>query len=100
MQGTYGVAGADLTYPAIGVTAAGRGVMAFSYTDATTNPSAAYAPIDASVGGGDTHIIATGAARHDGLTSYKSQVRNPPRTRRGDHRAAAVDGHSVWVASE
>src|SRR5207237_9719632 len=27
MQGTYGIAGASLTYPAIGVTASGRGVM-------------------------------------------------------------------------
>src|SRR5204863_5985089 len=30
-QGTYGVAGASLTYPAIGVTSSGRGVIAFSY---------------------------------------------------------------------
>ena len=101
-QGTYGIAGASLTYPAIGVTAAGRGVMAFSYTDdTTTNPSAAYAPIDASVGLGDTHIIATsGATRDDGFTSYKSQVGNPPRTRWGDYGSAAVDGNSVWIASE
>jgi hypothetical protein len=100
-QGTYGIAGASLTYPAIGVTAAGRGVMAFSYTDdATTNPTAAYAPIDASVGVGDTHFITTGRARDDGFTSYKSQVGNPPRTRWGDYGAAAVDGNSVWIASE
>src|SRR5919201_893574 len=99
-QGTYGVAGADLTYPAIGVTASGRGVMALSYTDATTNPSAAYAAIDASAGVGDTHIIATGAARDDGFTGYKSEVGNPPRTRWGDYGAAAVDGNSVWIASE
>ena len=99
-QGTYGVSGADLTYPAIGVTASGRGVMAFSYTDAATNPSAAYAAIDASVGVGDTHIIATGATRDDGFTSYKSFVGNPPRTRWGDYGAAAVDGNSVWIASE
>jgi hypothetical protein len=99
-QGTYGVTGADLTYPAIGVTASGRGVMAFSYTDGSTNPSAAYAPIDASVGVGDEHTIATGAARDDGFTSYKSQVGNPPRTRWGDYGAAAVDGNSVWISSE
>jgi hypothetical protein len=99
-QGTYGVAGASLTYPAIGVTAAGRGVMGFSYTDATTDPSAAYASIDASAGLGDYHIIATGAARADGFTSYKSQVGNPPRTRWGDYGAAAVDGNTVWLASE
>jgi hypothetical protein len=102
MQGTYGIAGASLTYPAIGVTAAGRGVMAFSYTDATTNPSAAYAPIDGSVGVGDTHIIATsGATRDDGFSGYKQQrFPNPIRSRWGDFGAAAVDGNSVWIASE
>ena len=42
----------------------------------------------------------TGAAQDDGFTSYKSQVGNPPRTRWGDYGAAAVDGNSVWVASE
>jgi hypothetical protein len=102
MQGTYGISGASLTYPAIGVTAAGRGVMAFSYTDATTNPSAAYAPIDAQVGVGDTHIIATsGATRDDGFSGYKQQ-RFPLsiRSRWGDYGAAAVDGNSVWIASE
>src|SRR6266700_3971472 len=52
LQGYLGVAGADLTYPAIGVTSSGRGVMAFTYTGDTTNPSAAYVPLDASVGAG------------------------------------------------
>jgi len=99
-QGTYGVPGASLTYPAIGVTSSGRGVMAFSYTDSATNPSAAYAPIDASAGVGDTHIIKTGANPDDGFTSYKAQVGNPPRTRWGDYGAASVDGNSVWLASE
>ena len=100
LQGTYGIAGASFSYPAVGVTASGRGVMTFSYTDATTNPSAAYAPIDAQLGLGDTHIIYTGATRDDGFTSYKSQVGNPPRTRWGDYSAAAVDGNSVWIANE
>ena len=102
MQGTYGIAGASLTYPAIGVTASGRGVMAFSYTDdTTTKPSAAYAPIDGSVGVGDTHIIAMGATRDDGFSGYKQQrFPNPIRSRWGDYGAAAVDGNSVWIASE
>jgi len=101
MQGTYGITGASLTYPAIGVTQSGRGVMTFSYTDATTNPSAAYAPIDALVGLGDTHIIKSGATRDDGFTSYVAQVGGPvPRTRWGDYSAAAVDGNSVWIANE
>ena len=44
--------------------------------------------------------MATGAAADDGFTSYKAQVGNPPRTRWGDYGAAAVDGNSVWIASE
>ena len=100
LQGYLGKAGADLTYPAIGVTPSGRGVMAFSYTDATTYPSAGYAAIDALVGTGPISVAAEGKGTDDGFTSYKSQVGNPPRTRWGDYGAAAVDGSSVWIASE
>jgi hypothetical protein len=102
MGGYLAAAGHDFTYPAVGVTASGRGVMAFTDTGDTTNPSAAYAPIDASVGVGAWTDVpgGTGAAQDDGFTSYKSQVGNPPRTRWGDYGAAAVDGSSVWIASE
>ncbi|TMD61424.1 MAG: hypothetical protein E6I87_02855 [Chloroflexi bacterium] len=102
LQGTAGVPGKDLTYPAIGVTASGRGVMAFTLTGdgATDYPSAAYAGIDAQAGLGDVHIAGAGLATDDGFTSYKAQVGNPPRTRWGDYGAAAVDGNSVWIASE
>ena len=100
LQGYLGQAGADLTYPAIGVTPSGRGVMAFSYTGDSTFPSAGYAPIDALVGTGPISIAQEGAATDDGFTSYKAQVGNPPRTRWGDYSAAAVDGSSVWIASE
>jgi hypothetical protein len=101
-QGYLGAAGYDFTYPAIGVTASGRGVMAFTATGDALNPSAAYAPIDAIVGAGQWNVVngGTGAVQDDGFTSYKSQVGNPPRTRWGDYGAAAVDGNSVWVASE
>jgi hypothetical protein len=102
MQGYLGASGYDFTYPAIGVTASGRGVMAFTATGDTLNPSAAYAPIDAMVGVGSWNAVpgGTGAALDDGFTSYKSQVGNPPRTRWGDYGAASVDGNSVWIASE
>src|SRR4029077_13477008 len=73
LQGYTGVAGADLTYPAIGVTASGRGVMAFTYMGDSTFPSAAYAPIDASVGVGAWSFAGPGgqgAATDDGFTSY------------------------------
>ena len=100
LQGYLGKAGADLTYPAIGVTPSGRGVMAFSYSDASTFPSAAYAAIDAIAGIGPISTAAPGLATTDGFTSYKAQVGSPPRTRWGDYGAAAVDGSSIWIASE
>ncbi len=102
LQGYLAAAGYDLTYPAIGVTASGRGIMAFTATGNTLSPSAAYASIDAVSGVGAWNIVpgGQGAAQDDGFTSYKAQVGNPPRTRWGDYGAAAVDGDSVWVASE
>jgi hypothetical protein len=102
-EGFLAAAGADLTYPAIGVTPSGRGIMAFTYTGDATNPSAAYAPIDAFIGTGAWSFAGPGgegAAVDDGFTSYKSQVGNPPRTRWGDYGAAAVDGNSIWIGSE
>jgi hypothetical protein len=103
-SGNMGVAGADLTYPAIGVTGSGRGVMAFTYTGNATFPSAAYAPIDAKVGAGPWSFAGPagqGAAADDGFSGYKAQ-RFPRgiRPRWGDYGAAAVDGDSIWIASE
>ncbi len=103
LQGYLGAAGHDFTYPAIGVTPSGRGIMAFTATGDALNPSAAYASIDAVAGVGAWNVVTggTGAAQDDGFTSYKQQVGgNPPRTRWGDYGAAAVDGNSIWIASE
>ena len=102
LSGYLGATGHDFTYPAIGVTAGGRGVMAFTDTGDTTNPSAAYAASMHSPASGVWNDVpgGVGAAPTDGFTSYKSQVGNPPRTRWGDYGAAAVDGNSVWIASE
>ena len=103
MSGYLGAAGHDFTYPAIGVTASGRGVMAFTATGDTLNPSAAYASIDALAGVGDWSVVdgGTGAAVDDGFSGYKAQnFPNPIRPRWGDYGAAAVDGNSIWIASE
>jgi hypothetical protein len=99
LQGIVGVAGTDLTYPAIGVNASGRGVVAFTLTGDTDNPSAAYASIDALAGVGDVHLIAAGAAASDTFTGYRQQL-NPRRPRWGDYGAASVDGNTIWIASE
>ncbi|MDQ6923680.1 MAG: hypothetical protein M3Z74_05860 [Pseudomonadota bacterium] len=102
LQGYLGASGHDFTYPAIGVTASGRGVIAFTATGDITNPSAAIAPIDAHVGAVEWAVVSggVGAAPDDGFTGYKAEVGNPPRTRWGDYGAAAVDGDSIWIASE
>jgi hypothetical protein len=99
-QGYLGLTNNNVTYPAIGVTSSGRGVMAFTLVGADHYPSAAYASIDAVAGVGDIHIAKAGLGPDDGFTSYKAFVGNPPRTRWGDYGAAAMDGDSVWVASE
>src|SRR5262245_53557231 len=100
LQGTLALANNHLTYPAIGVTSSGRGVMAFTVVGDDHYASAGYASLDASIGAGDIHIAAEGVGLDDGFTSYKAQVGNPPRTRWGDYGAAAVDGKSIWIASE
>ena len=46
IQGIFGVEDSDLSYPAIGVTPSGRGVVAVTVAGGTTFPSAGYAAID------------------------------------------------------
>jgi len=100
LQGYLALANNNLTYPAIGVTQSGRGVMAFTVVGADHYPSPGYAAIDAKVGAGDVHVIVEGAGPSDGFTSYKAFVGNPPRTRWGDYGYTAVVGNSIWIASE
>jgi hypothetical protein len=100
-QGYLGAAGHDFTYPAIGVTTSGRGIIAFTDTGNTTFPSAAYASLDAKIGVGPWNNVpgGDGAATDDGFTGYVAQV-GTPSSRWGDYGAAAVDGNSIWIASE
>jgi hypothetical protein len=101
-QGYLGLSGNNLTYPAIGVTANGRGVMAFTLVGTDYYPSAGYAPIDAVGGAGDVHVAAAGLGPADGFSGYKI-FGDPPGTTRprwGDYGAAAIDGNKVWIASE
>jgi hypothetical protein len=102
LSGYLGADGYDFTYPAVAVTNSGRGIIAFTATGNTLNPSAAYASLDAKIGAGPWNVVpgGQGATVDDGFTSYKSQVGNPPRTRWGDYGAAASDGNNLWLASE
>ena len=98
LQGQAGVAGTDLTYPAVGVTQSGRGVIAFTLTGDSNYPSAAFAGMDDKVGMGDIQIAAAGAGPWDGFTGIIAYGAGRPRW--GDYGAAAVDGQTIWIASE
>jgi hypothetical protein len=99
-QGQFGVAGNHLSYPTVGVTASGRGVITFTLVGADHYPSAAFAGLDAGAGAGPVQVAREGLGPSDGFTSYKAFVGNPPRTRWGDYGATAVDGNNIWIASE
>ena len=98
-QGYIGLAGNNVNYPTIAVTPSGRGVIAFTLVGADHYPSAAYASLDAKIGAGDIHVAAEGAGPDDGFTGYAGLV-SSVRSRWGDYGAAAVDGNTIWVASE
>jgi hypothetical protein len=98
LQGQAGIANTDLTYPAVGVTQSGRGVIAFTLTGDNDYPSAAFSGLDANAGMGNVQVAATGAGSWDGFTSYV--IFGSGRPRWGDYGAAAVDGSNIWVASE
>jgi hypothetical protein len=97
-QGTLAVAANNLIVPAIGVTPSGKGVITFTVSGRDHFPSAGYATIDAKSGAGAIQIAAEGAAPEDGFAGYSFFGYNQPRW--GDYSATAVDGQTVWVASE
>jgi hypothetical protein len=104
-QGVLGLADNNLTYPAVGVTASGRGIIAFTVlgsggaTNSGNFPSAGFAALDALVGAGPLQIAAPGLGPEDGFTSYKAFV-GKGRNRWGDYGAAVADGNTIWMASE
>jgi hypothetical protein len=98
-QGVLGLANNNLTYPAIGITESGRGVIAFTLLGADYFPTAAFATLDTDDGVGPIQIAAAGLGPDDGFTSYKAEVGNT-RNRWGDYGAAVADGRNIWIASE
>jgi hypothetical protein len=100
-QGYLGLGNDNLTYPAIGITSRGTGVIAFTVVGSDFYPSAGYATIT-SAGVGPVHIAARGLGPDDGFSNYKL-FGNPPGTTRprwGDYGAAVPVGDNVWIASE
>ena len=99
-SGLLGLPDSNVIYPAIGVTAGGHGVMAFTVVGADRFPSAGYALINTS-GVGAVHVAREGAGPADGFSGYIFEnLPNPKRPRWGDYGAAAVVGNQIWIASE
>lgn len=98
LQGQAGEDGTDMTYPTVGVTDSGRGIISFTLTGDNDYPSASYAPLDAKVGLGDVHTAQAGAGSWDGFTSYVAFGAGRPRW--GDYGATAVMNGSIWAAAE
>ena len=97
-QGYLGAVGMDFTYPAIAVTTAGKGIIAFTATGDNAFPGAAYATMDGTNGVTGWAYAKTGVAAYDGDSGYYNLGYFRPRW--GDYGAAAVDGGNIWFASE
>jgi len=98
-QGKLGLARNNLTYPAVGLTDAGKGVIAFTLVGDGYYPSSAFAAFDGLRGAGSIYLAKAGVGPDDGFSGYKA-FNNPPRPRWGDYGATAVDGPYLWIASE
>ena len=102
-QGYVAVNQENLLFPSIGVTSAGKGVIAFTLVGPDFFPSTAYASIDAVNGVGDIHIAAAGQGAEDGFSGYdnpKGVLSGGDVARWGDYTAAVADGDTVFFATE
>jgi hypothetical protein len=108
-QGYIGVANANVTYPALAITTAGQGAMAFSLVGPANYPSAADVKFGNSGPVGTIHMTAPGLGLQDGFSEYKyyspfppgpNGEAPPPRPRWGDYGSADEDNGTIWIASE
>jgi hypothetical protein len=99
-QATLAVAGNNISYPALGVTATGHAVMALSLAGADYFPSAAYVRLDDQVftAASAVTVVGAGLGPDDDFSGYRGFLYNRPRW--GDYGAASVVGTHVWIASE
>ncbi|HET9016412.1 MAG TPA: hypothetical protein VFN57_12505, partial [Thermomicrobiaceae bacterium] len=99
-QGYVGVAKEDVLFPSIGVTSAGKAVMAFTLVGPDYYPSAAYVPLSLTSGAGPISVAGAGQLPDDGFTGYKA-FGGSGVGRWGDYSAAVADtSGNVWMAAE
>ena len=98
-SGYVAIANNDITYPAVGVTPSGKVVMAATVTGDDHYPSASYTVISDKKP--TVKIISEGVGPEDGFTGYPPLTGDPGTTTRwGDYGAVAMDGDTLWLASE
>ncbi len=97
-SGYVGIRNNDVTYPALGVSSSGKVVMAATVTGDDHYPSASYTVLSDKKP--TVRIISEGVGPDDGFTGYAAFVGDPPRPRWGDYGAVAMDGDTLWLASE
>ena len=90
----------DVLFPSIGVTPAGKAVMAFTLAGPDYHPSAAWAPVSLTLGAGPVYVAAQGQNALDDFSSIKAFGGNGA-ARWGDYTAAVSDpSGTVWMAAE
>ena len=98
-QGYLGVNQEDVLYPSIGVTPAGKAVMAFTLAGPNYHPSAAWAPLSIS-GVGPVYVAAAGTNADDDFSAIKA-FGGSGTGRWGDYSAAVSDpSGTVWMGTE
>ena len=94
-QGTFGVANNNVTYPTMGVTAAGKAILSFTLAGADHYPSQAFTVL----GQPTVQVTLAGLGPQDGFSEYRA-FGDPPRPRWGDYGASSVVGNTIWTANE
>jgi len=97
-SGYVAIANNDVTYPAVGVSNSGNVVMAATVTGDDHYPSASYTVISDKKP--TVHIISEGKGPQDGFTGYPALAGGDGTSRWGDYGAVAMDGDTLWLASE
>ena len=95
-SGYVAIGGNDVIYPALGVSSSGAVVMAATVTGTDHYPSASYTILNH--GRPTVHIVSEGVGPDDGFSGTQSLGGGRPRW--GDYGAVAMDGGTLWLASE
>ena len=100
-QGYVAAANRFLSFPSIGVNAAGQGVMAFSLMGPNDYPSAAQIAMGAAGATGNIQIVRQGFRPEDGFTCYATEVGPGAKCRWGDYSASVgTPSGQVFSATE